>query len=493
MYLLMNKNKILAAVENTGIIDERFEIKETFSDLPFGINKIDQWIENRKATKHNAHLREIMNQCGGATKSGFINITHAASLNDSLWIKSDQENIEWNDVSLYRNEFNEVISKLAYEGVGLYGIKFSDTSPELSTEGSFRKCWRRENGEIFLYKRGTSEYRNAGLEPYCEMLTSELAKYLCNTSVSYDLVNFHGDIATRCKLFTDEEIGYIPIAKYVEDGSVDALLEFYAKQNSEDDFRRMVTLDCITFNVDRHMGNHGMYINNDTFKPIKMAPVFDFNLALLPYVFEDEFNDIGKALNRYEPRIGNDFTRIGQLILTSDIKSDLINLKGFEFSFRGDERFPIKRVKNLEKLINAQITGLLSKDKLFTKDVFVPKEKSLQNTLEDKDEHKQNEMTFIEHLKQKLENRGYENILINENENGETELLISPKADPEITFVVNGSDGSILIERNDDPIALEALILEHNAAFNLYNQISKDVDNLMDQDISKINNREVER
>ena len=75
--------------------------------------------------------------CNCENTEGFIKVTHSASINDTFWIKSDRENISWNDVSLYRNEFDETISKLAFEGIGLYGVEFSSTVPELSTEGSF--------------------------------------------------------------------------------------------------------------------------------------------------------------------------------------------------------------------------------------------------------------------------------------------------------------------------------------------------------------------
>lgn len=66
------------------------------------------------------------------------------------------------------------ISKLAFEGLGLYGLYMSSTSPELTTDGSFRKCRKKEDGEIYLYKRGISGAYNAGLEPYCEALASEI-------------------------------------------------------------------------------------------------------------------------------------------------------------------------------------------------------------------------------------------------------------------------------------------------------------------------------
>ena len=61
-----------------------------------------------------------------------------------------------------------------FEGLGLYGVQMSSTSPELTTDGSFRKCWKKEDGVIYLYKRGISGAYNAGLEPYCEALASEI-------------------------------------------------------------------------------------------------------------------------------------------------------------------------------------------------------------------------------------------------------------------------------------------------------------------------------
>ena len=61
---------------------------------------------------------------------------------------------DWEDVSLYRNPFNEVISLAAFAG-DLSGDSFSSTSPEFGTDGRFAKCWVRENDDIFLLKSGS--------------------------------------------------------------------------------------------------------------------------------------------------------------------------------------------------------------------------------------------------------------------------------------------------------------------------------------------------
>lgn len=377
MYLLMNKNKEVARFEiiqkDMGI-SYQFETKDA-SLLPIGFQYMDAWIENRKASKHNSHLRKIMRDCGCDKAEGFIKITHAASINDTFWIKNETEDVTWEQISFYRNKFNETVSRLAFEGLGLYGIKLSETSPELSTEGSFRKCWTREtDNNIYLYKRGSSGARNAGLEPYCEVLASELAgKILDNDTVPYNLIYFHKELASRCPLFTSEEFGYVPISRFsINYNSPDTLMRFYEKIGSEDIFRKMLVLDAITFNVDRHAGNHGVLVQNDNLQPIKMAPVFDLNLAMLPYIEKDDMRNIGNKLEEYGPRIGEDFTRIGQQALTSEIRSKLIGLKGFQFSFRGDETFEPERVQFLENLINRQIEAVLNKNILYTRDVFIP-------------------------------------------------------------------------------------------------------------------------
>lgn len=374
-YILLNKDKVIATFE-LEISDLQISSTLSCSEpelMPMGFTTIEAWIENRKAHKHNAHLKELMEMCGCATTEGFIRVTHAASINDTFWIKQEDEAIEWKDVSFYTNEFDENVSKMAFEGLGLYGEKFSSTSPEFSTEGSFKKCWRREDNVIYLYKRGTDGASNAGLEPYCEMLASEVAEKICTDSVKYDLTRLHKQLASRCRLFTDEKYGYVPYRRISSKSQPQDILSFYQKYNSEQQAREMIVLDALTFNVDRHLGNHGVIIDNDTNEIVKMAPVFDFNLAMLPYTVEEDFCDIGKKMLDYGPRIGSDFTRIGQAVLNTELRTKLINMKGFKFTFRGNSTFTHKRVELLEDMLHMQLDAILSKETLYTKDVFVPR------------------------------------------------------------------------------------------------------------------------
>ena len=376
-YFLMNKDRpVASAMMEQESIGSDLRIEKVLGKLPIGLDEhtLTQWVENRKASKHNHHLRALMQECHCDTLDGFIRVTHAASINDTFWIKQADEPMSWQQVSLYRNDFDKSISRLAFEGLGIPDIELSSTSPELTTDGSFRKCFRKEEGEIFLYKRGTSEASNAGLEPYSEVLASEIAKQVCNSSVSYELVTLHDEISSRCKLFTDEKYGYVPMSAFTRDTTPTQLLQFMRSlsEESEESFRAMLVCDAIIFNTDRHLGNVGVLVDNDTVQPIKMAPVFDYNLSLFPYASVAELQAPGDMLLAYTPIIGNDFTRVAQQAMTDAIRDRVKGLEGFQFSYRGDANFPESRIKLLEKIVNQQIDAVLSQNILRTKDVFVP-------------------------------------------------------------------------------------------------------------------------
>ena len=373
MYLLMNKNNIVAEFKKSeDILDNSYTIIKADQDrLPIGFENIDSWLDKRQAAKHRKHLKELMAECGCLSSEGFIKFTHATSLNDSFWVKNENEDVTWEGVSLYQNEFNDVIAKISFEGNGLFGMEFSSTTPEFSTEGSFEKCWKRDAQEIFLYKRGSTGARNAGMEPYSEVYASQIASILCKKYVEYSLTTLHKKDASKCKLFTSEKLGFLPFyALYPKKRSPREMLKFYSDLGCEDDFRRMIVFDSVTFNIDRHTGNHGVMFDNDTLKIIGMAPVFDFNQSLLPYAEKEDFNDLGKYLEMLKPRIGDDFTAMAKSVLNSEIRADLINLQGFHFEYVEREKYPRERIALIEKFINDHIRGILDKGKMYTVDVF---------------------------------------------------------------------------------------------------------------------------
>jgi hypothetical protein len=371
-FYLMNKDETVLQfhIEETAIRTKEFVEDSRLNEvLPIGFTTINEWIANRQAPKHREHMEKLLRACGCYDLDGFIRVTRALSLNDTFWVKPIDSNLKWSEVSLYTNEFNETIARLAFEG-GLYGEQFSSTSPEFGTSGAYAKCWVRDDNGIYLLKRGSEGTRNAGLEPYSEFYSAQIAKLICKSYVDYELVIQHGKLASKCKLFTDEYNGFAPISRLVPPRTQDSVIFNFMENNGfGEDFRRMVVLDALILNTDRHRGNYGIMFDTTTMELKTMAPVFDNNQSLLPFAEKDDFETIDDYLESRPTRIGDDFNDMANSMLTPAIKADLRNLIGFKF--KRDDRYnlPEERLIQLEQVIQGQIDKILKGIRL-----YVPKE-----------------------------------------------------------------------------------------------------------------------
>ena len=374
IYTLMNKETPLCdfIIEGEGELELCKIIKE-YNPLPFWCNPLSAWIANRSSAKHREHVNKILEYCGGKTKSGFIALTHCLSLTDTLWVKSSREDVQWKNLNLYENNFDEVISKLSFDGNGLFGIQMSTTSPELTTDGAYDKCWLNEKDGIHLIKTGSTGVRNAGLEPYGEVLASQVFEKLCN-SVLYTLRRYDGRVVSDCKIFTSQEFGYKPISLFLKSGvkyGLPETLEIYREFNSEDAFRRMIVADCITLNCDRHFGNFGFFVNNQTFERSVLNPCFDFNMAFVPFA-EEGFDfgissdgsalDFDEYLSKRGPVIGSDYVAPAKAILTPEIKKCVEEIRETKLELLCDENFSEKRLSIMNMMKNVQCERILGFD-----------------------------------------------------------------------------------------------------------------------------------
>ncbi len=367
-YTLINKETPLCdfIIDGEGEL-EFCKIVKQYSPLPFWCNDIDSWCASRSSAKHREHVNKILEMCGGKTKSGFIALTHCLSLTDTLWVKSSRENVSWKDLNLYENHFDAVISKLSFDGTGLFGIQMSTTSPELTTDGAYDKCWLNEEDGIHLIKTGSDGARNTGLEPYGEVLASQVFEKICK-SVKYTLRRYDGKVVSDCELFTSADFGYRPIALfYKEKLTLPRLIEIYREFNSEDEFRRMIVADCITLNCDRHFGNFGFFVNNETFERTVLNPCFDFNMAFVP--FAEEGFDYGKPeldfdeyLSKRGPVIGSNYVAPARAILTPEIKKCVEEIRETKLIVECDQKFTEKRLSVMNMIKNVQCDRILGFD-----------------------------------------------------------------------------------------------------------------------------------
>lgn len=360
-YLLLNRDRpVLEFSSQRDSFEEPvFQEQIWLSEYrPIGYKNLNTFLERRKAPKHREHIRVLLQQYECDDMEGFLQVTHALSLNDTFWVKPINSTLTWDDVSLYSNEFDEVISQTAFDGT-VSENHFPTTSPEFGTDGMSAKCWIREDREVFLYKTGSRQFE---IEPLSEFLATQLASIICPSFVSYDLDFYHHRLISKCSLFTDEKTGFAPMSRiFSEKVSIPQLFTYFSNIGSENDFRRMCVLDALIFNKDRHFGNFGVLFNNENMDILCMAPVFDHNQCLFPHVDDYHVRDLSWYVNQDVPRLGSDFNVTANELLTPDIISDLKNLSGFYFTQHPHITAPQSRLDMLSTFVNRQIDNILGR------------------------------------------------------------------------------------------------------------------------------------
>jgi len=156
-----------------------------------------KWLERRVIPKNREFVEEILKLYGLSINDvkGIISICKGLSLNDSYWVVPDGLDGRFIDYNLYENKFSEVLSLVAFTGVGGGETPFT-TSPEYTTGGMLRKAWRNIDREIYLNKGGTSGAANAGQEPYSEYYACQIAEKMGLRPVMYDLKKWKGVLAS---------------------------------------------------------------------------------------------------------------------------------------------------------------------------------------------------------------------------------------------------------------------------------------------------------
>jgi len=325
---------------------------------------IVKWLENRVIPKNRAFVDEILKSLNlslGNTK-GIIDVCKGLSLNDSYWIVPQGFDGTFAQYNLYENRFSEILSLVAYTGLWQSHGAFS-TSPELTTSGMLPKAWRLIEGDgIYLYKGGSSGAANTGQEPYSEYYACQIAQAMGLNTVIYDLENWKGILASKCKLFTDINTSYIPIGRIVRTGGLKACLDYYTELGEDfaEDLRNMLVFDAVVYNSDRHFGNFGVLRDNHSGAIVSPAPLHDHGLSLFNYAMKDELAQLDDyAATRFPAYANITFETICSDVMGKAQAQRLRKLFGFKFKRHPSLNWPEDRLIALERHTQKRVRQLL--------------------------------------------------------------------------------------------------------------------------------------
>lgn len=314
------------------------------------------WLKRRVVPRNRRNIDILMALVGLEPKNvrGIVGFCRGLSLNDVHWVVEDGFKGLWRDHNLYDNPFSKAVALTAFcgEGSPMRHLQWT-SSPEFSTNGMLAKCWRRVDGEVMLYKSGADGAANAGYEPYSEYYAAQIAEALGLPHVDYGLAKFRTKLCSTCRLFTSDRYGYIPVGRLV---SREAAL-------ADARFADIFFFDALIFNTDRHMGNFGYLVDNDTNEIVGPAPIFDngyglFSLALYrPGDRNDEFDDLRKFVTRVAPALYSKWLGFPGGV-TQGMMERLQRLRGFRFTRNRYYNLPGERLARIEDFLQKRISQI---------------------------------------------------------------------------------------------------------------------------------------
>lgn len=214
-----------------------------------------EWIKERYSSGSNTIARLLQGKSFGQGNRERINAaTYALSLSDCYWIKDSEDDMTFEEVSPYYNNF--------WTGIDEYK---QGAVPTLYVSGAMSKEWVNKD---YLKKDCDKDqlFREKIALDFCKECDIPVNDYYIESGSLY------------LKNFTSEKV-------MLEQANMSSLIDkdYFTSEDIINVFKdagvKMLVIDAILGNGDRHAGNFGFLRDTDTGKYIGMAPLYDFDHA----------------------------------------------------------------------------------------------------------------------------------------------------------------------------------------------------------------------
>ena len=294
--ILMNKNKkVLVAEYNEplAVFTKIYEIKNlkfapVIIEKALNKNKEDittltTWFKGRGIPNWRDDLDLLMLKLGVSTPNELLDKAFGLSLSDQYWIKPYNSQIKYKNINFFDNTFNSAaFTNATFSNSNKFNTKISLISPNNTTDGRLKKTWTIQNGKRYLLKGG---YKNEVMQPFNEVLASQICERLNIKHTHYDLEIISNKIVSKCECFINKDTELIPASQILNNKNnayeeYIKILESHGIKNVKEKLEDMFILDYIMMNEDRHLNNFGIIRNVNTLKWIDLAPIFDNGQSL---------------------------------------------------------------------------------------------------------------------------------------------------------------------------------------------------------------------
>ena len=386
--ILMNKNvKVLSALydEATAVFTEVYDVynidyapyilkgfykENNINDASFRTN-LSEWFSSRGIPKWRDKLDILLHRLNINAPNELLNKSFGLSLSDQYYIKPYDLDIRYEDINFFDNDFDysEFLEASLSKNSNILVNASSLKSPNNTTDGMLKKAWIIENNVRYLLKSG---YKNELLQPFNEVLASEICKRLGFNHVEYTLDIYKDVIVSKCPCFINKEAELITchqIRNNMErhnnindyEDYINLLQENGIK-NARIEMENMYILDFLIMNEDRHLNNFGIIRNVDTLKWISCAPIYDNGQSLnIEYYDEEEIAISGEGRFFYEVKPFDEIIKVVKDIKRIDVNQLDGLVEWFDnllHEYQSVTKFSNSRINMLCILLNRQINKL---------------------------------------------------------------------------------------------------------------------------------------
>ncbi len=209
-------------------------------------------------------------------KNGICEIYKEEYMPYNLYLEQGEE--EFATINLFQNHLKSAFIDVSLRGKQMTIENSHLIADDLATQGCYPKAWLRKEDGFYLLKDGGAEVVER------ELLASKICRCFRVNQVMYEEDFYDGQKVSVGKIITSLKYSIVPMEHfeiYCIKHNIDKME--YILDLDDYSYYMMNIIDYLTGNTDRHWGNWGLLIENETNKPVRLYELMDFNKAFHAY------------------------------------------------------------------------------------------------------------------------------------------------------------------------------------------------------------------
>lgn len=256
----------------------------------------DWWI-GRSIPASRDGIREALETLEVPNTALLISKCCGLSLSDQYWICPANSGLTWETVNFFQNGFSKDIGEILFGHDPKDPDSINLMSPDNTSDGWLRKKWIIAEGKRYLMKGGSGVFQQ---EPFNEVIACAVMRRLNIPHVAYTLKRESGKVYSLCENFITPDTELIAASRVRDSLKRDNRHSGYTHLLRCCDelgipgvraaLDRMLVVDYIIANEDRHYNNFGFIRNAETLEWLGTAPIYDSGTSLwhdTPHVGQD--------------------------------------------------------------------------------------------------------------------------------------------------------------------------------------------------------------